>query len=664
MKKSSLLLFFFFLLFSINSFSQAPQWQWVKIGGSMGSPFNDEWKESTREIVTDSHGNIYGISNIGNFYVVLDSINYLNGPGYDDFCLYSYTCNGEFRWVRFFSSSMPDYGGDVAIDSHDNIFITGRLSFGQNSESQVGDTIILQDPNYLKVNFIAKIDTTGHTDWVSIPGPQFLAGFPSVRYLQVEVDNQNNPIVLARIQDSCTYEGYSIPVKGQYLLKFDSSTGNLLDVNRLEVRMMTMSGTDYSFYFKIDSVDNNIYYMGEVADSTEIGEDTVLNNVGISQVTTLLARFSPNGEHIWHTVVSGIWGTESMQMIFGKPAILGNSIYISGFTQAFANSNILGVPVTNIIGGGIIWTRIFAKFNKSTGEIQSALNLHSTDNIYTSELAIRNDKVIAACSGGTVVIMNQTDTVVNSSEFISNDPFIIEMDSTLTQFTWSSVTEAAGKPQIKAITTDKSGNIYVGGSTNSTIYNSYGEATWSVGGDDFFIAKISASNCCGNELANPDATLISFEDNLITVNGLVANPADSLYWIWGDGDSTQYQNSGTDISHYYSTSGPYSPCLKSWNSCGVEEDCLSNLYSGIANIQVDDIKCYPNPFHEGITLELPNALIGGTFEVFSIAGQLLYTQPINHSTESIHPNSLDKGIYLLKITSPTGAIYLKRVIKF
>lgn len=630
----------------------------------MGTPFNANLSEATREIITDSHGNVYGISNIGNFYFVLDTINYMYGPGSDDFCVFSYSCNGALRWVRFFSSTQADRGGDIAIDDGDNIFITGMCAFGQWGDCIIGDTTIYEDATYVRSSFVARIDTTGHTNWVSTPGPPYVVGYPSVRYLQLEVDNQNNPIVLARIQDSCTYEGHTVPIKGQYLLKFDSSTGNLSDLNRLEVRMMTMSGTDYNFYFKIDSVDNNIYYMGEVADSTEIGQDTLVSSVSNSLSTTFLARFSPNGVHLWHTAVSGIWSTNTMQMIWGKPVMLGNSVYISGFTLNYPGSNFLGFPVINELGGWNVHTRVFSKFNKDNGSVQSVLNLHSSDHVYSSELAIRENRIIAVCSGGTIVIMNQSDTIVNSPELISNDPFILEMDSALTQFTWSSVTEAVGKPQIKAITTDKNGNIYVGGSTNSALYNSYGEPAWSVGGDDFFIAKISASNCCGNELANPDATLISFEDNLITVNGLVANPADSLYWIWGDGDSTQCQNSGTNISHYYSTSGPYSPCLKSWNSCGVEEDCLSNLYSGVANIQLDDIKCYPNPFHEGITLELPSALIGGTVEVFSIAGQLLYTQPINHSTESIHPNSLDKGIYLLKITSPTGAIYLKRVIKF
>jgi len=64
-----------------------------------------------------------------------------------------------------------------------------------------------------------------------------------------------------------------------------------------------------------------------------------------------------------------------------------------------------------------------------------------------------------------------------------------------------------------------------------------------------------------------------------------------------------------------------------------------------------EMKIYPNPATERITLEISNweDLQTGTFKLFSLNGQLLQEQPVHSPVTSISLAGLSKGAYILKV---------------
>ena len=64
-----------------------------------------------------------------------------------------------------------------------------------------------------------------------------------------------------------------------------------------------------------------------------------------------------------------------------------------------------------------------------------------------------------------------------------------------------------------------------------------------------------------------------------------------------------------------------------------------------------EIKIYPNPTTENITLEIPGwqDLQTGIFKLFSATGQLLQEQPVHNVATTVSLSGLPKGTYILKV---------------
>jgi hypothetical protein len=64
-----------------------------------------------------------------------------------------------------------------------------------------------------------------------------------------------------------------------------------------------------------------------------------------------------------------------------------------------------------------------------------------------------------------------------------------------------------------------------------------------------------------------------------------------------------------------------------------------------------EIKIYPNPTTEKITLEISDwqNLQTGTFILYSLTGQLLQTQPVHDAHTIVSLSGLPKGTYILKV---------------
>ena len=489
--------------------------------------------------------------------------------------------------------------------------------------------------------------------------------------IQMEADNKGNPVVLTWFSDSTTWNGHHISSMGHYLVKFNKTDGSIFNISRLNFSY-NFPNSNYEFLrFNIDG-DNNIYLNSHVPDSVFINSDTLYKDDSQFRSCYFLAKFNEFGQYIWHTTVVSYWGTDSSQTISGKPIILGSKVFVSANTQSYVGSTFMGKAISNPLASQHSKrTKVFASFNKKDGTFINAINLMSSDNIDRAPIGIANSKLISVCSGGRLVVMNQSDTIKPYTNGYENYPFVVEVDTGLTHFNWGVATKTL-QPNVSARMTnmhiDHNGNILLAGGINGAITNSAGDTTNMVASaENFFIAKVALTNdSCNCTASIPSIAVVGSNNNTLTVIGSATNNPDSLYIIWGDGDSSFYVGSNANISHTYANSGPWSVGLRSYGFCGVEESWMSNLYSGIFPTDKKTnltMAAYPNPFSSTLSIELSKQVNNVELYIYNLLGKQVYYTKMSGKQISINTLELSKGFYFIKLITEDGNTIVTKVVR-
>ena len=82
----------------------------------------------------------------------------------------------------------------------------------------------------------------------------------------------------------------------------------------------------------------------------------------------------------------------------------------------------------------------------------------------------------------------------------------------------------------------------------------------------------------------------------------------------------------------------------------------------VSDIVFQDLKLYPNPSQDVVTIQLPTALKGNTtVAVYDLIGKHIYTQRLDINT-TIQVSNWQSGVYLMKFINDKATI-TKRFIK-
>jgi len=657
------------LLISLNLNAQTPTWQWINVGGSNLNPTANGIFQRTKQIGTDANGNIYGIAPT-NGDINIDSLQQLGSFGYDDFVVFSYTCDGQFRWIQRFGSYTYDLPGGIIVQPNGDVYVSGGVMVNYWGDSHFADSIIPATNSMWKGYFICKLNSSGHLVYLNLPGPPNAnVGAEPIR---MEADNQGNPVVLTWFSDSTTWNGHHVNGRGHYLVKFNKTDGSLMDI--VELNFKFNNGViNYRFMeFTIDT-DNSVFLYSSVPDTVFINGDTLVrdNNMGI--LSNLIAHFNMNGGVLWHREIKGYWGTDSSQSIKGKPQIENQILFMEANSQSYSNSKFLGIPINNPIASAPHKrTKVFASFDKTTGNIINAINIKSANNIDNAPIGIQSNVLIAAGpSAGGLIILNSNDTLKPNYTGSLNMgyPFIVSMDTGLTHFNWGIATktlQANSGLTPSCLHVDHNNNILVGGGLTGPITNTAGDTTNLVGfAENFCIAKVAFTNdSCACAASVPTLSVVSSSGNTLTIRGDATNQPDSLYVFWGDGDSTLYANAGSNINHTFASNGPWNVCLRAYGFCGVEDSCLSNLYSGIQQntLNQPSFIVYPNPFNNKLNIELSSPVSKGQLFIYDLTGREIFASAINRKHTAVNTANFVKGVYLIKLCDANGC-HIKKLVK-
>lgn len=309
--------------------------------------FGSESEESAESVTIDSDGNVYvvgstqgdmdGNNNIGDF----------------DVCVIKFDASGLKEWTNLIGSTDSDRGMSIAVDSNDNIYITGHT---------LGDTFdghASPDPSWDV--FLVKYDSSGNKLWtrllasdewdeahgIAIDTNDFVYIVGSTYGdLHGETNNGNYDFFLCKYDLSGTKHwtrlwgssgsdnGYGITIdNSNNIVLTGSATGNYADVGLVKynssgnIQWSTQIGTDCSEWgvgVKADSI-GNIYVTGIITGCAIDGENTYYG-----ARDTILIKFDSSGDKVWAKQS----GTANYDRGQGVAIDSTDNAYITGYTDS------------------------------------------------------------------------------------------------------------------------------------------------------------------------------------------------------------------------------------------------------------------------------------------------------------------------------------------
>lgn len=321
---------------------------------------------------------------------------YVSGQAYHDFLLVKYNSSGDLQWNRRWGPGILNFGYGVAIDSSDNIYVGGRVD----------------DDMYLR-----KYNSSGSTQWTIRYGRDGFQYYAN----GVAVDSSDNIYIVG--EAGLAGMGDTIDV---FVAKYNSSG------NQLWNHTWGSSGADSAYGVTVDST-NNIYVTGNLASGGVFllkydnngnlmwncswiygahGRDVVVDssdNVYIigkgwdAEGEFLLLKYSPQGD----LLLSCMWGGGGDDVGGGVVLDSLNNIYLTGIhNRASAQGNIVLVkydPILSIIIN-----------NPNQSEIYGNVSPHYNISIFESNL---NTTWYTLDGGTTNIEISQLTGTINQTEW-------------------------------------------------------------------------------------------------------------------------------------------------------------------------------------------------------------------------------------------------------
>jgi uncharacterized delta-60 repeat protein len=407
-------------------------------------------------VAVDSSGNIYvtGYTDGG-----LDEN---SSSGKQDFFLTKYNSSGTKEWTKQQGSSADDFGNGVAVDSSDNIYVTGA-TYGKlhgNNNSGIYDI------------FLVKYNSSGARQWTK------QLGTSTVEHAYAVTTDSSDNIYVTGITwgglEGSTKPSYcnqgtvkaSKECTDTFLVKYNSS-GTKQWVKQLE-------GSSKSFEksqgLAVDSSDN-IYVTG----FTNGGLD---GNTSSGKNDIFLVKYNSTGAKQWIQQ----FGSSENDFGFGVTVDSSDNIYITGSTEGGLDGNTSSGKhdiflVKYNSSGTKQWTQ---QLGTPTNEEGFGVAVDSSDNIYVTG---GTGGKLGTYSGGYdtfLVKYNSSGTKQWTRQF--GAPSFLEKS----QYNSSSQMSTSGDKGI-GVAVDSSGNIYVMGNTEGGM-----DGNTNSGKNDIFLVKYNS----------------------------------------------------------------------------------------------------------------------------------------------------------------------------
>jgi hypothetical protein len=281
--------------FSLNTNAQGLSYEW-------GSNFGGGLADVGKYLTTDNDGNVILVSEFRSSYDADPGTNTANltSAGDRDVSIVKLDPDGNLIWARSIGGNAADLPEGLAVDSDNNIFVSGQ--FGGTADFDPGTGVENRVSAGGQDIFLLKLDANGDFDWVFTTGSNL---GETARGIAV---NNNDEIIMTGYfrgtvdfdpglgTNNLTSAGGAADI---FILKLDNA-GNFISTYQL-----AGPGDQDGFDVVTDNLDN-IYVTGYFQQSTEFnpnGPSTIVTSEGGNDIFVL--KISPSNNFVWVRVFGG-----------------------------------------------------------------------------------------------------------------------------------------------------------------------------------------------------------------------------------------------------------------------------------------------------------------------------------------------------------------------
>ena len=387
----------------------------------------------------------------------------------------------HLAWASYFGGSSDEYGFSSATDPSGNVYIVGNAT----SSSGVATAGAFQTAyGGIDDGFLAKFNSNGVIQWAT-----YFGGSSIDQANAVACDAYGNVYItgvtkstsgIATSQAYQTTKGGTSAGDDAFLAKFNAS-GSL-------IWSTYFGGSDDDEGDGIScDANGNVYITGQTLSTANIATSGAYQNTMGGVQDAFVAKFDSSGQIQWSTYYGGYYADRGNSISCDG----SGNVFITGYT--FSSNGIAttsGYQQTQ----GSNWAKdaFLAKFN-STGILQ--WGTYFGDSLLDEGFSVKCDASGNIYMGG-ITANGGLSTAGSYQPGLagSEDGYLCKF-SINGQLLWSTYYGGSSYDEITALALDNAGNIYIGGSTQS----SSGVATAAnyqsslVGGGDGFLAKFNAS---------------------------------------------------------------------------------------------------------------------------------------------------------------------------
>jgi hypothetical protein len=405
--------------------------------------------------------------------------------------LVKYNSSGIVQWATFLNGTSNDIGYSIAIDSSNNVYITGQYASSASvtlknasGNGQVDSSITL--PIATLAILIMKYNSSGIAQWAT-----YLDGNSSDIGNSIAIDSSDNLYITGQYRSSAittlrnvsgntqVNSSITLPVTtlvSLVLIKYNSSGiaqwATILDG----------SSIDAGYSVAIDSL-NNIYVTGNYSSSGIVTLKNVSGNTQVNSSITLpattnsalvLMKYNSNGIAQWATYLDG----SNSDIGYSIDIDSSDNLYITGQYSSSASVTLKNASGNTQIDSSItlplsaVQAIFLMKYNSSgiaqwatyldRSATSRSIKIDSLDNLYITGYYVSTDIVTLKNASG--------NTQVDSSKTLSSTSialFLIKYNSNgIAQ--WATSLDGSGFDSGYSIAIDSSNSLYITGQYNST----------------------------------------------------------------------------------------------------------------------------------------------------------------------------------------------------
>jgi hypothetical protein len=683
MKISTLLLLFTF--FAYNSFAQpGPTLDWAQAFGSV------KW-DFAEAVTVDAMGNVYvtGGFKDSTLFSPNSVLNYALSEGSADIYLAKYSPVGELIWFNQIGGDGADIGHSIVSDNAGSIYITGRYKGTVDFDPGAGvDMHISLGPEDI---FVSKYDTAGNFVWARTMGGDFHDRGESIHF-----DSNGDLVIVGYFANTVDFDPgpavnnlTSNGIVDYFTLKM-SSSGNFIWVRSMGGYLL-----EHGVSVILDDSDN-IYATGSFQGTSDFDPGTAIQNIASNGGWDIfITKLDASGNLIWAKGIGGSGDDRGIDITIdplGNPCLIGFYSGTVNFSPGGSLILMASPPWSSFILkmdplGSTTWVRDFnttANFDAMGIDTDGAGNIYTTANFFgTTDFNPDTSSYNITSNGGQDIFIHKLNA---SGEFL-----------------WVETIGADSAQLGREIAVDAFENIYLTGTFRGTVDfdNDTSDAIHSGNGSlDVFVLKLSQRQtdsslihyveACqeylspsGNYLwsssgiyydtipntAGGDSTM-TIQLNVINVDTTVINNGFSLT---ANATGTLYQwidcgNGNVPIAG--ATNQTFSPVINGSYALVITESICTDTSScytinsvGIGDrFKEPDLKIYPNPAGDQLTVQFGSIVNEGYAEIFNMPGQIVLSKLIREQEViSLNISKLEVGAYFVRIIDNT---HTSRIQKF